>query len=92
MGRLLQELVNSFGAWDEKQRRLVIDAGAPKIWGTHDTNSRIAPGQFYWLPSGAAHLNLLATMHANAEVTLSEVSNAACLARGLRIASSEVAC
>lgn len=70
----LQEMANAYGEWDEKQRHLTIETWKPKNWAVHDTSSRIAPGQGYWLPSGAMQLNALATFQANCDVYLSEVS------------------
>lgn len=69
----LQELANAYGSWDEKERHLTIEAWKPKNWGAHDTSSRIAPGRWYWLPSGAGHLNFLATFQTKLEIYLNEV-------------------
>lgn len=69
-----QELTNAYGIWDPKIRKLIIETWKPRNWGAHDTSSRIASGKWYWLPSGASHLNFLATLQASCDVFSDEVS------------------
>lgn len=56
-----QELTTPQGPYDPKERRLQIDMFKPRAWGVHDTSSKKPPGAWYWLPSGAAHLNTIVT-------------------------------
>lgn len=69
----VQELANAYGNWNEKERHLTIETWKPKNWGVHDTSSRIATGKWYWLPSGASHLNVMATFQTTCEAYLEEV-------------------
>lgn len=71
----LQELFNAYGLWNAKERTLLSEAWKPKIFGAHDTSARIAPGRWYWLPSGASRLNSIVTTQFGGLTYFNEVSD-----------------